>query len=198
MNVNGLATALNNVLALQDNRRSSEETEKQPWPLLRLLESSLLFKATQPSDRIYALLGLANEKDTIAADYSMEVVDVYTEATRHILCSPQRGSPFYGLRVLASVKRPETGHDTQWPSWVQKWQDPDPQPGSENQKIWYASVIYNELSSENFRAGGVEYSSPKDAIPYNPYSVLVEGFVFDSISSNVHLMRILPLWRPRF
>ena len=43
-----------------------------------------------------------------------------------ILYGSKRETEFNGLRVLANVKRPADEVDEEWPSWVQKWQDPDP------------------------------------------------------------------------
>ena len=119
-----------------------------------MLECAQWFRATDPKDKIYALLGLARGSD-IVVDCGKQVADVYTEATICILYGSERETEFNGLRVLANVKRPADEVDEEWPSWVQKWQDPDPNPiicqlssyvidkNSANQEAWikYSSLV---------------------------------------------------------
>jgi hypothetical protein len=138
-------------------------------------------------------------------DYKKEVVQVYTEATRLILRFSERGTEFSGLRILANVKHPKDEKDDGWPSWVQKWQDPDfdrlrkaNKEGNETpKKTWSTFTMSNLPSSAKFHTGGIEYLTPRDTKPYDPFSILVQGFIFDTIASNVHLMDPLPLSRAR-
>jgi hypothetical protein len=206
--IGGFGKATKNAFGLWKWARSVDETEKKRQPLLWLLECTQMCTATDPRDRIYALLGLAKEMELMEpedVDYKKEVVQVYTEATRLILRFSERGTEFSGLRILANVKHPKDEKDDGWPSWVQKWQDPDFDPLRKAKKernetpknTWSTFTMSNLPSSAKFHTGGIEYLTPRDTRPYDPFSILVQGFIFDTIASNVHLMDPLPLSRAR-
>lgn len=112
-----------------------------------MLECAQWFRATDPKDKIYALLGLAQGSD-IVVDYGKQVADVYTEATICILYGSERETEFNGLRVLANVKRPSDEVDEEWPSWVQKWQDPD--------QSHHPSIIVLRYRQEFGQSGGMD------------------------------------------
>ena len=222
-NVKGMPLALKNILSLQLNTQAVEkQTEKYniflktlyllyqiflAWifrtygkltcPLLRLLESIHMFGATDPKDRIYGLLGLANKGDIIRVNYNKKVQDVYTEATQEILCIFWRGNLMYGLCVLASVQQEKVDLDNPWPLWVQKQQNTDKQDLDKKQALAFQTSIINNLPSlAGFCTRGNSYLTPKSTLPFDLYSVLVKGFIFDRIIKNVHYMEPMPLLRP--
>ncbi len=86
-------------------------------------------------------------------------------------------------------------------------QDPDKQdpkkqgpkkqdPNKKQAPVFRTSIINNLPSSASFCAGGSSYPTPKSTVPFDVYSVLVKGFIFDRIIKNVHYMEPMPLSRP--
>jgi hypothetical protein len=163
-------------------------------PLVTFLAMTQTSKASDPRDKMYSLLGLAEEGGAIEADYKKDVVDVYTEVTRYILCHPDKRREWYGLRMLAHVKHYENEPEDEWPSCVHKWQDP--KMDAEIQDIRITFVISNCASSAKLRTGGEDYPGARDSIPFNPYSILISGFIFDAITSNVNFLQPPPSSRP--
>lgn len=83
----------------------------QPVNLLALLDATRRLESSKDYDRIYALLGVADDtsKLGIKVAYDKPLVDVYTEVMRQILLSS-------GLKALTIPRN--DGLPTQWPSWV--------------------------------------------------------------------------------
>ncbi len=52
-----------------------------------LLQTTLAFEATDPRDKVFALLGLVHEDDRSALkpDYSKPIQQVYTELAHHLI-----------------------------------------------------------------------------------------------------------------
>lgn len=95
-----------------DDGRASKQVER--GDLLRFMASTRLFGATEPKDRIYAMLGLVldNDRDGIEIIYSKNVSygDVYREFVRVLIL--QHGT----LDVLS-----QAGLHSALPSWVPDW-----------------------------------------------------------------------------
>jgi Heterokaryon incompatibility protein (HET) len=92
--------------------RKSQQQNPTGERLITLLRNATnKFSSTDPRDKIYALLGLATEKDreAILIDYSKPVVDIYTETVQHIIYSEQK---LQIIGCIHSSKRPLL------PSWV--------------------------------------------------------------------------------
>jgi hypothetical protein len=83
----------------------------RPVNLLALLDATRRLESSKAYDRIYALLGVADDtsKLGIKVAYNKPLVDMYTEVMRQILLSS-------GVKAL-TVPRND-GLPTQWPSWV--------------------------------------------------------------------------------
>lgn len=80
--------------------------------------------ATGSLHKIFALLGLSDEcsrsSSLLQPDYSMSVVDVYTNATRYLI---RNGGTVAGLSYLFEmVPEPCTGIEENVPSWVVLYQ----------------------------------------------------------------------------
>ncbi|CZR69694.1 uncharacterized protein PAC_19594 [Phialocephala subalpina] len=63
-----------------------------PWDLETLINRAIRFKATEPRDKIYSLVGLAGEASdsstipkVLQADYNKPTRDVFRDVTRHII-----------------------------------------------------------------------------------------------------------------
>lgn len=91
---------------------------------LYVTEADLEFKATDPRDRVYGLLGLAVDALGIVPDYSSSVnpAQVYATATRAIIQKPApHVEDEYLLDILSLVQYPKRGTDdvrNSLPSWV--------------------------------------------------------------------------------
>ena len=95
---------------------------KSPTPLALLLDDFHQFKASDPRDRVYALLGLMADDvpPSLAPNYAPDVKaqDVFLAAARHVLRESD-----HGLFVLAygDVGTPERKRLPDLPSWVPDW-----------------------------------------------------------------------------
>ncbi|KUJ14299.1 HET-domain-containing protein [Mollisia scopiformis] len=93
------------------------------------------FRSTDPRDKIYALLGLCKqteEHQSLKADYEITVGETYTRFTRHFIES-QTTSPdgirlqdglyasWRDLEILDSVSHSSAEFDTDFPSWIPRW-----------------------------------------------------------------------------
>lgn len=88
-----------------------------PWDLTTLLNKSIRFKASNPRDRIYSLIGLAADTGglhgvplKVHADYQNSVRAVFRNVTRHIITSTGR------LSILTLIRYPPNWEE--YPSWV--------------------------------------------------------------------------------
>jgi hypothetical protein len=94
---------------------SSENWE--PQPLSMLLVFFRHFNATDPRDKVYALLGLATDASELALepDYSNSVAKVYWAASRAILMKRR------SLNILYMVGYASVEYEDELPSWVPDW-----------------------------------------------------------------------------
>ncbi|KAL4731442.1 hypothetical protein ACLX1H_000409 [Fusarium chlamydosporum] len=90
------------------------------WGLRDLLENLRPRLATDPRDKVFALLGISDidrqfwGDKGMAVDYSKSVVDVFTQATDEIIKSDPSD-----LNVIWSAR--QRNDDPEWPSWVPDW-----------------------------------------------------------------------------
>ncbi|PVI08298.1 hypothetical protein DM02DRAFT_510487 [Periconia macrospinosa] len=96
----------------------SERNQKPP--LRQLLDTHRFSKSTDPRDKIYAFLGLADrnmapfrtDPTALTPNYNLSVQEVYTEASRVLLTSYQN------LSLLSHVQDPSKTLLPNLPSWV--------------------------------------------------------------------------------
>ena len=93
--------------------------------LMENLMYSRWFQATDPRDKIYAVLGLSTKVD-ITVDYTKEVQDVFRDTANLILFHQRALSPDFNrwksiqiMGILAEVERTERKYAL--PSWVPDW-----------------------------------------------------------------------------
>jgi hypothetical protein len=114
-------------------RMSSLERPHHPTkpPLRMLLETHRFSKSSDPRDKVYAFLGLADKRlapfrsfpKTLVPNYNLSVQDVYTEAAKSLLLS--HGN----LSLLSHVQDPSLTKIPNLPSWVPDWSvNLDPYP----------------------------------------------------------------------
>ncbi|KAF4446867.1 heterokaryon incompatibility protein [Fusarium austroafricanum] len=90
------------------------------WGLRDLLENLRPRLATDPRDKVFALLGISDidskllDDNGMAVDYSMSVTDVFTQATDEIIKVDTSD-----LNVIWSAR--QRNEETGWPSWVPDW-----------------------------------------------------------------------------
>lgn len=94
------------------------------WPLRRLLKAFRLRLATEPRDKVYALLGISEvgieyKADGIdfAVDYAQDVKHVFAAATRVMIDSGDVTED--DLDIIMAARRRNAEDD--WPSWVPDW-----------------------------------------------------------------------------
>ncbi|KAH6892588.1 heterokaryon incompatibility protein-domain-containing protein, partial [Thelonectria olida] len=104
-------------LCLAQNQRRSRKGHL--FHLLPLLELRRNSKATDPRDKIYALLELSadGEGGRFPVDYRLSVAEVYTNAALFLIQSRK------DLRVLSAVQHSEESR-SDLPSWVPDWREP--------------------------------------------------------------------------
>ncbi len=86
----------------------------EPSPLVHLMRSFRQFQATDPRDKVFALLGIARDAEALdlRPDYRKSCEDVYTDLARTLI---QNG--YMDLLSLCEVPKKITG----LPSWVHDW-----------------------------------------------------------------------------
>ncbi|KAK4495923.1 hypothetical protein PRZ48_013191 [Zasmidium cellare] len=112
-------TMINNMVQLRDNPNEHDELEE-------LLSLNFHFNASNPWDRVYALLGVWNplkpggfseqNVEGFTVDYSRALKDVYAQAT----FTAMMRSGQLALMSFVSVGA-QTHDEDQWPSWVPRW-----------------------------------------------------------------------------
>ena len=119
-------------------------------------------RATDARDRIYGLLGIAN--DTIAkqvtVDYKKSTKEVYTEVAAALVTR-------YGLDTLsycdsALVQHGPSGITVadEWPSWVPRWHACEPRPFHKGASFSVSRPRFS--ASDNIRCGSQPYSVHSD------------------------------------
>ena len=83
--------------------------------ICQLLMNSRVFKATEPRDRIYALIGLCSDVSNTFIDYDKHIEDVQIEIAK--ICMLNLES--WGSMIFSYVDREH--HSDHLPSWVPDW-----------------------------------------------------------------------------
>lgn len=127
-------------------------------PLLALLGDFRDRGASQPSDKLFAALGLAEEvsdsvkhhsllpraSDLLRVDYRKSVKDIYRDAARFLII--EHGD----LLVLSHASGPSLPEQSFWPSWVPDWRSS--KASSELSSPWNANA-YNADGEEPLAIG---------------------------------------------
>lgn len=113
-----------NVLSLRLQRKSLEDLT-----ILELLQRFRRSECSNPRDKVYSLLGLANSASSprITPDYKKPVFDVYLDIMKHNLDGPHPNLDFLGYAMkLDTPRRPLSAEVscTTWPTWLPNWDDP--------------------------------------------------------------------------
>jgi hypothetical protein len=114
------------IVVICRKREWADGTYGVSWDLHGLLHFTIDFYATEPRDRIFALLGLCREtRDAthwppeLNPDYAKPLVDFSIEIARYLIREKESTS----ILGLSSGVRQDGGY----PSWVPRWDEP-PQP----------------------------------------------------------------------
>jgi hypothetical protein len=85
--------------------------------IYKLLVNTMTLNATDARDKVFALIGLAVEKDRqkLAPDYSKSVAQVYAETAKHIITSTGL------LDILSFNTNSEIDENGMLPSWAPDW-----------------------------------------------------------------------------
>lgn len=83
--------------------------------ILQLLQSTRVFRATEPCDKFFALIALSSNISTNFIDYDKPLAEVQIQIAR----SSMREKASWGPRLLSYVDRGHHVHDL--PSWVPDW-----------------------------------------------------------------------------
>jgi hypothetical protein len=81
-------------------------------PLITLLNMTMRSQATDPRDKVFALIGMASDTDQSFVDYNKSVHDILLELAHLYI---QREGPLWFLHVRGSRRSPHM------PSWVPDW-----------------------------------------------------------------------------
>jgi len=91
--------------------------------LLQQLHDTRYSKATDPRDKVYALMGLLSPEDrsSLMVDYTKSVSHVYMEAAEAIVRRD------HSLKLLSAVQPSDHSlHGSDLPSWVPDWRSENP------------------------------------------------------------------------
>ncbi|KAF2645476.1 HET-domain-containing protein [Massarina eburnea CBS 473.64] len=160
---------------------------KGVWELQSLLHSTVPFQATDPRDKVFALLGLSGESrapdhwpKALMPDYDRSMRDVYRDVT--LYCIQKTRS----LSILSQVGTSGVNDDSNsdghvYPSWVPRWD----LPHAANNLSVYATVRIREderilIEKFNNASGGLPASLNTHA---SPGILCLEGMRFDIVES---------------
>lgn len=146
-------------------KRDWEVGVEKKHDLLSLMNRHVGWKATNPRDKIWGFLGIANESGSfIKADYSMPLIELYSSFTQEVI-KTQRS-----LRIIQSAGI-GLGHVSDYsglPSWVPEWSAWD----EEDHVLDCEGTLYHASKS-----------LPADfQILDNGSTLQVQGILFDSVS----------------
>lgn len=109
--------------------RIPQELGNSPQDLLKLLLYHSNRSATDPRDKIYALLGLLCEPPNLKVDYCSSVAQVYTDVARCIMGSSGKLDVLTAIERRSSAFRNHKRQQTRphnLPTWVPDWSYPHP------------------------------------------------------------------------
>lgn len=150
------------------------------YTMEKLLVLAQEFKATEPRDMIYGLLGLAllAKHEDLIPDYSKPLQEVYTQATRLAIDEAGQlsllqfahyfGSPRIGRSYLSRYSQPIDYLG--WPSWVPVWNE-----------RYFVSWTPSHLPS--FYRVDDDIALVLEARPISTKSLQLQGVLFDRVAA---------------
>ena len=151
------------------NMRRDRVRESLKKTLSQLLRRTHNFQSGDPRDKIYSLLGLADDRDIIGIvpDYSLPVREVFVDATIRIL----RADP--ALEILSSVRNDKV---LDLPSWAPDWSSADVEKCGTNNYLWFGTLVANGLFAAGGRGGSsrIELSADRTQLS-------ARGVMFDRL-----------------
>ncbi|RDL39281.1 uncharacterized protein BP5553_03621 [Venustampulla echinocandica] len=171
--------------------------------LLATLASYRHFKATDPRDKVYALLGLVNQvlKQSIVPDYSLDLPSVYLKVAEYFII--QQGS----IKCLGYCN--PSFRDPDLPSWVPDWRNPG---------VSHPLAVYPEHRAEIDDLGHVippiylasgegTFRKAHMGVSVREKQLVIEGVCLGTATivglpnyldaSNIHMGDILRGWEPK-
>jgi len=169
--------------------------ERTYFDLTRMLHRTREAKCTDARDKLFGLLGIANEgSDAVfQADYSKTTDEVYTHLTRQLILRDQH------LDILGAVGPEQL--DTGFPSWVPAWSQSlgcmSLSPRNFDGSVSYAASGVHKLDLEevsdtrHLSVKGVFVDTIKQAIPTGVDATIAE---WDEDWRNVSLLKMISCW----
>ncbi|RYP13310.1 hypothetical protein DL765_006933 [Monosporascus sp. GIB2] len=122
---NLLTNALSIAMQIQDPQRTEDLRQRLAQPsaasLTSLLQSSVHAQASNPRDKVYALLNLAYDRPSLnppIPDYNLATEEVYLQTARFVLSTPDQ----FTMLSFAGIGSPR--QFSRLPSWVPDWTSP--------------------------------------------------------------------------
>ncbi|ETS79688.1 hypothetical protein PFICI_09541 [Pestalotiopsis fici W106-1] len=143
----------------------------QPPMLAQLLSSHRSFNATDPRDKVYAMMHLPpfrSEYPELVPDYRRSAEDIYTDVAFRLLTGPKH--PFFVLTTIDIHKDPD--EELRLPSWVPCWHRERKNPNIGI--VWYH--LMSTAVSEDAKA-----ASRLALLPSPGRALQVRGFEFDVV-----------------
>ncbi|MCJ1456068.1 hypothetical protein MMC28_006425 [Mycoblastus sanguinarius] len=139
---------------------------KQPLSLQSGLSFCVRFDSTDPRDKLYAVIGLANDADDplLHPDYRANVREIFTSSSKYMLAANT------SLRILhfAGIGRPRLIADL--PSWVADW------------SAWHQDTVFGDIAdTAGYRASGSLPSCFRADM--KPNVVTCKGIILDAVTS---------------
>ncbi|KAK4460584.1 heterokaryon incompatibility protein-domain-containing protein [Cladorrhinum samala] len=161
-------------------RHSAGVTDTSFFDLLVRCRS---LQATDPRDKVYALLGLAQPQDPIhellPVDYAVEVTECYIQLALAILTSSRN------LDLLAVERSPASGKTL--PSWVPDWRDAET-------RVAMLPLMVSRLGSDKtrgFRASATNDTYTASVELDSPGHLVLSGYVIDQLIEVEETMPLL-------
>ncbi|KAF8849459.1 HET-domain-containing protein, partial [Acephala macrosclerotiorum] len=122
--------------------------------LSQLLRRFHSFRSSDPRDKIYAFLGMADDRDRlgIVPNYSRPIRDVYTEAAICIINADRT------LDVLSSVRADKS---LDLPSWVPDWSSFDSWRGGYNNFLWYTKYLDDVCLASGGKESDIQFTEDR-------------------------------------
>jgi len=120
--------------------------------------------ASDPRDKIYALVGISIQRSTFPIDYSSSVRDVYMDLARTVITESQ------SLDIIYVVKKIEPLNEHGLPSWVPDWSGQAylEQSFADEYMQWYPVAAGSTRAKISSMEGG---------------TIIVKGYIVDIIQS---------------
>jgi hypothetical protein len=141
-------------------------------PLLELLLTHKSKKATDPKDKVFALVGISSSRHTFGdIDYSKSMRQIYTHIVRHISSTSRK------LDVIC-VKQHDVAQFN-LPSWGPDWTRPKPGAGATVLGLHHHEPAFNAAGNKDVQVDFIETVENGE----NLYILRAKGITIDQITS---------------